>query len=67
MAILVGMYHPLLFSDVTVCCYKQLVPNDNCNTNSNRIPSAYRQVNLPFFATGGKKELFSVGHPYKHQ
>jgi hypothetical protein len=56
-AIQVAMYHPLLFSDVTVCCYKQLLPNENCNTNSDRIPSAYGQVNLPFFVTGGKKRI----------
>jgi hypothetical protein len=36
------------------------------NTNSDRIPSAYEQIYLPFFATR-KKELFSLGHPYKHQ
>ena len=57
-AIPVGMYHPLLFNDVTVCSYKQLLSNDNCNTNSDRIPSAYGQVNLPFFAMGEKKNCF---------
>jgi len=55
-AIPVGMYHSLLFSDATVCSYKELLPNDKCNTNGDRIPSAYGQVNLPFFAT--KKNCF---------